>query len=113
MMEIIDHRGRLFGMINLIDFFALLLLLVLIRMFFLGHQLNISNKKALAEVRQEENLRALRNAEARARNDAFTKKTVEDRLVHLEATQAQIDNGLREISESVRKLHTRKKNFSP
>ena len=111
-MKIIDSQGKLFGWINIIDCFAIILLLIIIQMFFLGHQLYLANKQALAQVRQEERLREVRTAEAQAKAEVLTKKTIKDRLYSLEKSQMQIDQRLEALERSVGgKIY--KKNFSP
>ena len=90
-MKIIDSRGKLFGWINVIDFCALILAVILIRMFFLGYQLYFDNKNALKLVRQEEELKAIAEAHARQRTEAHRKKTIEDRLVSINVSQEGTD----------------------
>jgi len=46
-MKVIDEKGRLFGKINIIDFFVIIFLVSLIPMFYFGYRL--SNAKKLAQ----------------------------------------------------------------
>lgn len=45
-MKLIDEKGRLFGKINIIDFFVILLLLCLVPMFYFGYKLYTKRKVA-------------------------------------------------------------------
>ncbi len=103
-MKIIDSRGKLFGWINIIDFFAIILALILVRMFFLGHKLYIGNKMALAELRQEEQANELARAEAKAMAEASIKRSIEDRLASLEASKVQTDASFKHVTKRLRSL---------
>jgi len=103
-MKIIDSQGKLFGRINILDFFVIILLLIIIRAFFLGNQLCIANKKALKLVRQEEELKAASEAEARQRTEAQRKRTIEDRLVIIGLFQEKTDEAIRFINERLEAL---------
>ena len=117
-MKIVDSQGKLFGWINIIDFFAIIISLIIIRAFFLGHQLYLANKNALVMVRQEEELKAMSEAQLKQMAESRG-STTKDRLANIEIFQEEADVAMKSMDARLETLERSawregaQKNFRP
>ena len=69
-MKLIDEKGRLFGVVNIIDLAVILLLLSFIPMFYIGHRFFFLIPEQIAEQQRQEELRQQEAASEQKRQQA-------------------------------------------
>jgi len=104
-MKIIDENGRFFGIINLIDLMALVILFILVRMLFLGYVLYEWNKLSTADG----HAKVMFAAREKYNTQIIVQQKKEDREVEIMLRLNEIDSDIDQIKESLALVNAVKK----